>query len=89
MDDSTAHAPSGALQELTDDAQSRSRFLKMVGGAGAAGALSLLIAACGGDDDEGSGGGSATTTSEQRKAASGDLEILNYALTLEFLEARF
>jgi rubrerythrin len=92
MDGSTAHAPSGALQELTDDAQSRSRFLKMVGGAGAAGALSLLIAACGGDDDEDGSSGSgdsAMTTAEQKKADSGDLEIVNYALTLEYLEADF
>lgn len=82
-----------AIQELTDDPQSRKRFLKMVGGAGAAGALSLLIAACGGDDEEEkSGGGSSTTTESDSMSGSdakGDLEIANYALTLEFLEADF
>ena len=94
MNDSVA--PEGterpALNELTDDPQSRGRFLKMVGGAGAAGALSLLIAACGGDDEEksGSGGGSTTTTDAMsEKAGAGDLEIANYALTLEYLEADF
>ena len=91
MDDSTARAPDGALQELTDDPQSRKRFLRMVGGAGAAGALSLLVAACGGDDEEESGGGGSATTTDtaQQKAGSGDLEIANYALTLEYLEADF
>jgi rubrerythrin len=81
-----------ALNELTDDPQSRGRFLRMVGGAGAAGALSLLIAACGGDDEKesGSNGGSTTTTDpKSQKAGSGDLEIANYALTLEYLEADF
>ncbi|MDQ3934133.1 MAG: ferritin-like domain-containing protein [Actinomycetota bacterium] len=91
MDPSTTRPPDGAVHELTDDPQSRKRFLRMVGGAGAAGALSLLIAACGGDDEEESGG-STTTNSAPAKdmgSASGDLEIANYALTLEYLEADF
>jgi rubrerythrin len=82
-----------ALGELTEDPQSRGRFLKMVGGAGAAGALSLLIAACGGDDEDSGGSGSATSTEESmssaRGSAAGDIEIVNYALTLEYLEADF
>ena len=82
-----------AIQELTDDPQSRKRFLKMVGGAGAAGALSLLIAACGGDDEEETSGGGSSTTKDSGSMsgsdAKGDLEIANYALTLEFLEADF
>ncbi len=60
---------------------SRKRFLQMVGGAGAAGALGLLATACG------DGGGS-----EQEKpkdAVAGDLTIVQYALTLEYLEAKF
>ena len=93
MNDEVARSPEGersALDEVTGDAQSRGRFLKMVGGAGAAGALSILIAACGGDDEE-EGGDSASTTSTQKEkgSASGDLEIANYALTLEYLEADF
>jgi rubrerythrin len=78
-----------ALHELTDDAQSRGRFLRMVGGAGAAGALSLLIAACGSDDDDKASNDAPATTSMDSKAGSGDLEIANYALTLEYLEADF
>jgi rubrerythrin len=91
MDPSTPRAQDGALHELNDDPRSRKRFLRMVGGAGAAGALSLLIAACGGDDEESGGGGSTTadTTQADRGSMSGDLEIANYALTLEYLEADF
>jgi rubrerythrin len=80
-----------AVHGLTDDEQSRGRFLRMVGGAGAAGALSLLIAACGGGDEEETGGGGSTTATDTgpKKAGGGDLEIANYALTLEYLEADF
>jgi rubrerythrin len=83
-----AHEEPAALDELRDDPQSRKRFLTMVGGAGAAGALSLLIAACGSDDDDESASTTSTTGSEP-SGANGDLEIVNYALTLEYLEADF
>ncbi|HXH88776.1 MAG TPA: ferritin-like domain-containing protein [Gaiellaceae bacterium] len=84
-----------ALAELSDDPASRKRFLKQMGGglAGAS-ALSLFLAACGGSDDESSAGtttaagdtGAATTGAA---ASGGDLEIVNYALTLEYIEADF
>jgi rubrerythrin len=77
-----------ALSELTQDASSRKRFLSMVGGAGAAGALAMFLAACGDDDDE----EDSATTSEGKssaKSSSVDLEIVNYALTLEYIEADF
>ena len=70
---------------------SRRRFLAVSGGAGAAG---VVLAACG-DDDSG-------TTSTMTEATSsmadeealaqfgeGDLGIVNYALTLEYLETAF
>lgn len=88
----TAHKEPAALDELRDDPQSRKRFLTMVGGAGAAGALSLLIAACGGDDDDKSSSstlGTDTTGAKPSSSSKGDLEIVNYALTLEYLEAEF
>ncbi|MEX2253791.1 MAG: ferritin-like domain-containing protein [Thermoleophilaceae bacterium] len=77
----------GAMQELVRDPSSRKRFLKMVGGAGAAGAFSIFLAACGSDDDEGTTG--ASTESSGAEATKSDLEIVNYALTLEYLEAEF
>jgi rubrerythrin len=92
MSDTTRdRAPDSAVRELEDDPTSRKRFLTMVGGAGAAGALSILIAACGGDDDDKSTSSSTTpnTNSMDKSGTKGDLEIVNYALTLEYLEADF
>jgi len=82
-----------ALRELADDPASRKHFLKLMGGglAGAS-AFSLLLAACGGSDDESASTTSApaeTTGTTTAASASGDLEIVNYALTLEYLEADF
>jgi rubrerythrin len=86
------HRPS-ALEELDRDPASRKRFLTAVGGTGAAAAFSLFLAACGSDDKSSS---STSTTSTQAAASSptdtfgkGDLGILGYALTLEYLETDF
>lgn len=74
-----------ALRRLAEDDSSRKRFLKMAGGAGAASAFALLLAACGDDEEETDTAAAPDDTS----AAGQDLDILNYALTLEFLEAGF
>ncbi len=86
MDETTERGSGSALDELASDPSSRKRFLSMVGGAGAAGALAMFMAACGDDDDEEPSG-----TSEEKREKGGkvDLEIVNYALTLEYLEADF
>ena len=95
MEEIKSKAPSAAegsaLRELADDPSSRKRFLKMVGGTGAASAFAVFLAACGGDEGTTttSGGGSTGTTTTGGAASKGDLEIVNYALTLEYLEADF
>jgi len=86
-----------AVDRLANDPVARRKFLKMVGGAGAVGAFGLLLAACGDDDGESAGSTSAaaTTTTAAPVGAppasfgEGDLGIVNYALTLEHIEADF
>ena len=79
--------PSGALDELAQDPASRKRFLRMMGGAGAASAFAIFMAACGDDDDESSGPSGQTKTTPA--SGGNDLEIVQYALTLEHLETDF
>jgi rubrerythrin len=74
-----------ALRELADDPSSRKRFLKMLGGAGAVSAFGVVLAACGDDKKEGMGSAAASPSSDN----ANDLKIVNYALTLEYIEAQF
>lgn len=75
-----------ALRELADDSSSRKRFLKMLGGAGAASAFGVVLAACGEEKKDASGSAAASSSSSDN---ANDLKIVNYALTLEYIEARF
>ena len=81
-------APRSAARRLARDPVSRRRFLAMTGGVGAAGAL---LAACGGDDSTTAAGTAASPdmTAMESQFGAGDLGIVNYALTLEYLEAAF
>src|SRR5215210_1787645 len=83
--------PDGALRELAEDAGSRKRFLRMMGGAGAAGAFAIFMAACGGDDDDSASSGSSgsKTNTNSGAAMADDLAIVQYALTLEHVETDF
>ncbi len=84
-----------ALEALDRDPASRKRFLTAVGGTGAVAAFSVFLAACGSDNK--SSTSSSNTTSTQASGGSsptdmfgkGDLGILGYALTLEYLETQF
>lgn len=67
---------------------SRRSFLRTAGLTGAAGATALFLAACG-DDEPAATSAAKPTTTTTKAGVAGDLAILNYALTLEYLEAAF
>jgi len=70
--------------------QSRRKFLAVGGGSTA---LAAFLAACGSDSDSSSTGTTAMSSgggkSETAEFGKGDVGILNYALTLEYLETAF
>ena len=75
-----------AMQELARDDSSRKRFLKMMGAGGGAAAFSIFLAACGEDEKpKKSSSGSSSGPGSKKQ----DLEIVQYALTLEYLETDF
>jgi hypothetical protein len=78
-----------ALARIGRDPVSRRRFLALGGATGGAG---MLLAACGSDDDSGATVATRSTVATDPAIAQfgkGDLGIVNYALTLEYLEAAF
>jgi hypothetical protein len=89
----------GVVHELARDDLERKKFLKMAGrtmGAGAAAtSLAAFIAACGGSSSSSSSASASSSTAAgvtgtpASTPASGDLAIVNYALTLEYLESQF
>ncbi len=88
-----------AVEELAIDDVARKKFLKMAG-SGAAASLGVFIAACG-SSKKSSGGSSSQSSSPPPSSSSsstpssggssmkGDIAIVNYALTLEYLETDF
>ena len=68
------------------DDYDRKRFLKMAGATGAASFSAFVLAACGGSSWAST---TATTATTASSGSPGDLAIVNYALTLEYLETTF
>ena len=88
----SAVQPAGIVERLVRDDVDRKRFLKLAGSAGAASFGAFVLAACGSSSKAGSTAATTATTSSTPStttASSGDLSILNYALTLEYLETTF
>ena len=104
INDEQAPTPAGAVELVARDDVERKRFLRMAGkrmGAGAAAtSLAAFIAACGSSSSSSSSSAapssssssaaaSPSSSSSSAAASSGDLAIVNYALTLEYLETQF
>jgi hypothetical protein len=78
----------GAVMELAQDDVERKKFLRMAG---------KFIAACGSSSSSTTASkaaatttaAAATTTASAAASSGGDLAIVNYALTLEYLESQF
>jgi rubrerythrin len=94
LKDPEAPQPVGLVERLVRDDLDRKRFLKMAGTAGAASFGAFVLAACGSSSSTSSSSSSTAATTAaagatSASATSTDIGILNYALTLEYLETEF
>ena len=86
---STTHRPErSAARRIARDPVSRRNFLALTGGSAGAAAF---LAACGSDDETSSTSSTMASGGEDTSSqfGVGDLGIVNYALTLEYLETAF
>ena len=88
--DGDQEAKQSTIARLARDPVSRRRFITLTGGSTA---LAAFLAACGSDSGTttttATSSSAGAATSETAQFGKGDVGILNYALTLEYLETAF